>query len=177
MKVVFFLLWALILLFFQVGFRFQLGNFVVNFDFLTTMVIYVGFTLPLFSGLITVLVVSILMSAFSIIPQEMIILVNLIIFVSIRFLIEQIYSEAYLTKSIWVFLFSLLSLYLRSEDRINLLSIFSQALVNGILSFPLFIVWDKTFFIWLKNISIKRADFSGADFFQVKNTIRKYVKW
>lgn len=177
MKVVFFLLWSLILLFFQVGFRFQLGNFIVNFDFLTIMVIYVGFTLPLFSGCVTVLGTSILMSAFSVIPQEMVILVNLIIFVSIRFLIEQIYSEAYLTKAVWIFIFSLLSLYLLRFEKINLLSIFSQALVNGMLGLLLFIVWDKTFLIWLKIFSIKRADLTGADFFQVKNAHRRFVKW
>ncbi|MBI4412069.1 MAG: hypothetical protein HY541_06265 [Deltaproteobacteria bacterium] len=184
MDILFALVWLWILFNGQLAFRIPFFHGALELGFVTILVIYVGFRFSFLRGLITVALVSFIAETFTLVPHGFIILAHLILFIGIRLLLDQILSEAYLTKSLWVFLFSFFSrlitgfvfdpegVFIR-EGSFWIVSP-AQAVLNGILSFPLFIALDASYDLWTRLFSRRRRSLTGADFYQVQSKQRKY---
>lgn len=178
-------LWAIILLVPQQAFRVSLGPLALEFDFVTLLVIYLGFSSSFWKGLVSVIIISLIAEALSFAPLGLIVLSNLIIYVILQLLIDQILTEAYLTKMFWVLMASftqhiLTGLVLdKGGNLFGSLFFWSMSTANSmgaaLLSFPLFIILDGTRGKWESLFSKQKAQITGADFFAVKSGQRKYL--
>lgn len=184
MHILFALLWFWILFNGQLAFRIPLSGGSLEFGFVTILVIYAAFRFSFMEGLITVMLASFVAETFTLAPHGFLILANLILFVGIRLVLDQILSEAYLTKSLWVFLFSFFSQMITGfvfdpegafvgQKSFWIISPV-QAFLNGVLSLPLFILFDYSHDLWMRVFSRRRKQLTGADFFQVQSKQRKY---
>ena len=184
MDILFALVWFWILFNGQLAFRIPLPPGNLEFGFVTILVIYAGFRFSFVRGLVMVVLISFIGETFTLVPHGFIILANLILFVGIHLLLDQILSEAYLTKSLWVFLFSFFSQLITGfvfdpdgafigQGLFWIISLV-QAVLNGVLSFPLFILMDYSHDFWTRLFSRRRAQLTGADFYQVQSKQRKY---
>jgi len=184
LNTLFIILCGMLLFIPQLSIRFSFFGFPLEIGFLTVLIIYVGFTYSFFRGLIAVSLLSFVAETFSLVPHGYLIVANVILFIAIQVLLDQLLSEAYVTKSLWVFLYSLLSQILTgfvlNAETVFLTSSFFwitaliQSGLNGLLSFPLFILLDFLYDGWQTLFSRRRAHLTGADFYQVKSKQRKY---
>jgi hypothetical protein len=182
---IYFILWGFILLIPQASLRLPFFGYDIGIHASYILIIYAGFMLPFWEGLIGCILVSILMSTLSQIPQSFMIISNAILFISIKTIVDRLYTEAYLTKALWVFPFSIFYQFLHAltlnpdwafwgEARLWSHFIF-QGAFDVIVALPLFIVLDLTYELWSRLFSSKRANLTGADMYQVKNPQRKYI--
>ncbi len=153
---------------------------------ITLLVIYTGFTLSLGRGMVAVVGLSLMAETFSYVPPGFLVLTHLIIFSVLQLVVDQILTEAYLTKMIWVFLFYLgnqfLNLWLfggfsvldRAPSALGVM--LSSSILTALASLPLFILLDVTVRPWLGLFSKQKAQITAADFYQVKSNQRKYLK-
>ncbi len=179
-------LWGIVLLVPQQAFRFSLGPLSLEFDFVTLLVIYLGFSYSFWKGLVGVILLSFVAEALSFTTPGLIVLSHLIIYVLLQLLIDQIVTEAYLTKIFWVMMASfaqhiLAGLVLdKGGTLLGSLFFWSASAVNAVvaafLSFPLFIILDGTREKWSSLFSKQKAQITGADFFAVKSSQRKYLR-
>lgn len=185
MRVIFLILWALVLLFPQLIIRFSVFDVQFGFSLLTLLIIYAGFNYSFVFGMMGVIAISFLVETFSFVPHGYLIVSSLILFVVIQLMSEGIFTEAYITKSSWVFLFSLIAQCLTRfalepsgvfiGSGLFWISSVIQSLIDGLISLPLFIVLDRTYFKWIKLFSRQRAQFTAADLFQVRSKQRRYL--
>lgn len=184
MDILFALLWFWFLFNGQLAFRLPIPGGDLEFGFITVFVIYLVFQYSFIRGLIAVVLVSFIAETFTLVPHGFIILANLLLFTGIHLLLDQILSEAYVTKAFWVGLFSFIGRLITGfvfdpEGAFAASASFwviapVQAVFNGFLSFPLFILLDFTHDLWMGLFSRRRAHLTGADFYQVKSKQRKY---
>lgn len=150
------------------------------------LVIYIGFNYTFFKGLIVVVSLSYFFEVLSFVPPGLVILTNVILFIGLQLLMDRVLSEAYVTKVLWVFLaylsYQLLILFSFNQGGIVFTEVqdglvfLVHALVTALLSFPLFIILDATYLKWQSLFSKKKAHLTGADFFEVKSSQRKYLR-
>lgn len=184
MRVLFYLIWIAILLVPQMAVRISLFDLSLNPGFVLLLVLYISFNETFMAGLISVVLLSYFTGIFSFAPQAYFILNYLIIFVAIQMVIDRIFTEAYLTKSLWVFPLSIFFQFLTSfsldASRLFLgegefwFEVLVQAAVNSLVSFPLFIVLDWTYGHWTRIFSRRKAHLTGADLYQAKSNQSKY---
>lgn len=184
MRVIFLILWALVLLFPQLIIRFSVFDVQFGFSLLTLLIIYAGFNYSFIVGIVSVVVISFLVETFSFIPHGYLIVANLILFVGIQLMSDRIFTEAYITKSLWVFLFSLIAQCLTRfalepsgifiGSGLFWISSIIQSSIDGLISLPLFILLDGTYHRWIGLFSRQRAQLTAADLFQVKSKQRRY---
>ncbi len=184
MRIVFVLLAAIFLFSLQIYFRWHVLGIEVGFKFDTLLVIFTAFSLPFVSGLIAVVMISLVVEVYSGVPHFYFVAVNIALLVSIQLVVDRIFTESYVTKSLWVIPFSFLSQILKTlvwaPDSSFWISghfwieSFLQALFNGLCAFPFFILMDGGSTLWDSLFPRKRAHLTGADLYQVKNPQRKY---
>lgn len=185
MRIIFLFLWGLVLFFPQLIIHFRIFNFDLGLGFITILVIYAGFTYPFTRGVIATILLGFLYETFSSVSHGHFILTYLILFLVIALIADRIFAEAYLTKSLWVFFFSMIAQPLFELVWLqNFSFVFNgtfwidaglQSLINGIVSFPLFIYLDKTLTKWMYLFARRRASITEADFYQIKSKQRKYL--
>jgi hypothetical protein len=185
MRILFLTICGIILLFPQMILCIKFAGCDLNLGLITVLVIYAGFSFPFLRGFIAVIIISFILEAMSFVTHGSFILAHLMVYVSIAFLENRIFSEAYTTKSLWVFIFSLINqclfalTYQKSADFLGSgffwLEAFFQALIQGVVSFPLFIFLDIALDKWMLITSRPRANLTGVDFFQAKSKQRRYL--
>lgn len=185
MKLFFFLLWGFVLLAFQLVLRTHPFGIPVGAGFMTLLVIYAAFTAPFITGMFATIILSWFSGILSGIPPEFIALTHLILFVVIQLFVSRIYSESYVTKSLWIFLFTFAGQFLRSlildpsGEWAGISSFWGQAtlqsVVDALISFPLFVILDQTGEYWRRITSRRQAQLTGADFFAVKSRHRRFI--
>lgn len=185
MRILFLLLWGFFLLIPQLLFRVSVFGFPVGVELTTLLIVYTAFGYSFTSGMLGVVMLSCLAGVFSQTPPGYLMLAHLILFVLIQFFMSRIFTESYLTKSLWVVLFAFSAEVLRMLALSPTVHYFQtpffwergilQAVVDGLASFPLFILLDKTRARWDKWVSPRQAHLTGADFFHVRSRHRKYI--
>ena len=185
MKLLFFLLWGFCLLFFQLIFRVSPFGFPLGMNFMTLLVIYAAFTAPFITGMFVTIILSWVSGVLSGIPPEFITLTHLILFVVIQLFVSRIFTESYLTKSLWIFLFAFVAGCLRgmiltpSGEWLRVGFFWQQAslqaALDALVSFPLFIFLDHTGEGWRRATSPRQTQLTGADFFAVKSKHRRFI--
>ncbi|MBX7148298.1 hypothetical protein K1X76_04380 [bacterium] len=186
MRALFATIWALILLVPQITVHVAPFGIPLGLGLITILVIFVGFEFPAGRGLVAVTIISFMAEVFSRMVHGHIILSHLILFFFIQVVMDKIYTEAYLTKCFWVFIFSITHLlfvgfvlspnFVELDLGTTLLQILLQSLVNGVVSFPLLILFDTTFSFWSSASSRRKKSVTGADWFAAKSSQRKYIK-
>lgn len=184
MRILFILLWGLILILPQISFRLYIFDLPLGFGLLTLLVIYVGFVFPFVRGLLAVMLLSFVGETFSQVTHGYFILTYAILYIGIQLLADRIYTEAYLTKSLWVLLFSLISQCLTAfvleprglffERGIFWLQALLQSFIDCIISFPLFILLDLTLIRWFALFSRRRSNLTGVDLYEAQSKQRKF---
>ncbi len=185
MSWLFFILWGFIFLIPQASLRvpffgWELG---LHADFI--LIIYAGFTFPFWEGLIGVILVSTLMATLSQLPPSLMIISNAILFIAIRAIMDRIFTEAYITKALWIlpfsFLYQILNALALNPDWAFLghldswFNFIFQGGLDIIMALPIFMILDVTYEVWTRIFSSKKANLTGADMYQVKNAQRKYI--
>lgn len=174
-----------LLLFPQSFFRLSISSDLqLNLDFTLILVIYISMSFRFWSGFFSVALVSLLLETFTQLPVFYVFMPYMSLFLLMRFFTEEIYSEAYLTKALWVIPSSFLANFLLAFNYFpdfNFISQFnfwlqllSQSLLNSMSAFILFIVFDFYFDQTLKLFNRKRAQITGVDFLHTKNPDRKF---
>lgn len=186
MKILFLTIWAMIFLMNQLHFRMEMGGYSFSINFYLLLIIYAGFNFPFFSGAVSVVMISFIFETFSLTPHGFFITSGLILFFSIHLFVDQLYSEAYLTKSLWSFIFCLMGQVLirytleGGDIFLNPSSFWMvsmiQSFMDTLVSFPLYIVLDKTLMLWMKLGRTKEVRLTGADFYQVQSKQRRFLK-
>lgn len=181
MNSLFIILWGAILLLPQVLFHFPFSGKTLAPAFITLLVIHAAFTQRFFAGLVGVLVATFLFEIFSASPHGTIILSHVILFVAIQTVVARIYTESYLTKALWVTLFTMMA-QLLINDVIKPAGTgleYGEAIVisvaNGFLSMPLMMLFDSSYEIWNRVVAPRRANLTGADFYHARSKQRKYI--
>lgn len=185
MKWLLFILWGFVFLIPQSSLRLPFFGFELGIHTNYILIIYAAFNLPFWEGLIGCVLVSTLLSTLSQIPPSLIIMSNGILFIAIQTIVDRLYTEAYITKTLWVFPFSILYQFLNAlalnpgwifwGDADSWFNFILQGALDVLISFPLFIVLDITYEGWNSVFSSRRANLTGADMYQVKNPQRKYI--
>ena len=182
MRIVFIMIWAALLLVPQMLFKFHFFNIPLGIGFIALLVIYEGLSQTFFKGLFSVALITFMAEMFSLAPHGILVLPNLILFVGMQLLIDRLYTEAYLTKAFWAFIFSLAGSFLTAvaftpEGSPILYSMaggLMQSAINAVVAFPLFILLDKTCEPWVRFFSSRKAHLTGADLYQAQSSQRKY---
>lgn len=186
MRILFLTVWALVFLIGQLHFRMEVGDTSFSVNFYLLLIIYAAFNFPFFRGAFSIVVISFIFETFSLAPHGFYITGGLILFLLIHLFVDQLYSEAYVTKSTWSFIFCLtgqvLIRYLLEGETV-LMSPSSfwvvslvQSFIDAVVSFPLYIVLDKTLALWMKLGRAKEVRLTGADFYQAQSKQRKFFK-
>lgn len=184
--IIFILSWGFMLLIPERLLRLPLLDIPVEFNFTTLLIIYVGFTSTFFKGLISIVILSFILETLSFIPHGYLITTNSILFIMLTLIVDQIMTEAYVTKAFWVFIFSMVSQLLNrlvffspelvlDQGFFWLLSLFNS-MICAIISIPLFMIFDLTFEQFKPLFSSRQAHVTGADLYQVKSKQRKYLQ-
>ncbi len=178
--------WGFVLLIPQGFAEIQFFGFALHMGFIPLLVIYTGFSFPFFRGLLTVILLALMVESFSLLPPGFLIVSYSLLFIILQVLAGQILTESYLTKSFWVFLSYFLdqllgTLAFEANPIIVQGGIFwaaagLQSFLAALLSLPLFMLLDATWEQWQGWFSPTRAHLTGADFFQVKSSQRKFLK-
>lgn len=185
MRILFLLVWGALLLVLQLVFRFGIFGFEVGLSLSTILVIYAGLNYPFSSGLVSVALLSYLVEALSGAGHVTIMIPSLILFIAIQLVADRIYAEAYTTKSLSVFVFSLISQWLhfladRPYGHLVAAGVFwadwvVQSFVDACVSFPLLILLDWSMERWSVIFSRRRGHVSGSHIFEAKSKQRKYL--
>lgn len=186
MRILFLTIWALLFLISQLHFRMEVGEHYFSVNFYLLLVIYAGFNFPFFRGGISVVVISFIFETFSLAPHGFYITGGLVLFLLIHFFVDQLYSEAYITKSAWSFVFCLIGQILirymlegggvlMNPSSFWIVSL-AQSFIDAVVSFPLYIVLDKTLALWMKLGRTREVRLTGADFYQVQSKQRRFLK-
>lgn len=180
MNALFVILWGAILILPQILFHFPFTGRTVAPGFVTLLVIQAAFTQSFLAGLVGVVVATFLFEIFSSAPHGTIILSHVILFVAIQTVVARIYTESYLTKALWVALFSVLAQLLINHvvrpagSGLDYWEVTASAVGNGLVSIPLLIIMDGSYELWSRVVSPKQASLTGADFYQVRSKQRKF---
>lgn len=164
--------------------RFHLFSMDLTIDLISILVIAVAFSGNFFSSVITVVFFAFMVTTFSIVDFGDLVIVYLIICSIIKLVLDLIYTEAYLTKSLWVFAFSFVIYTLVGvifdvtdlvlSNPLFWLQTIIQSLLNAMVSFPFLILLDNLINPWLALFGRKRAQLTGADLYQSQSHQRKY---
>lgn len=175
-----------ILLILQQFVQFHIYQFHFSFGLIPLFIIYIGFTYSFTRGFVSVIFLSLIIEAFSFVPMGYLVVTHLILFTSIQVLEDQMLAESYITKSFWVIVFGTLNFILvrlvvhpvlsLSVESAFWLELVLNILIWSVASIPLFIFLDQLHGMWRNRFSMKRADLTGADLYQVKSNQRKYLK-
>lgn len=163
-----------------------IGHSWFEIDLLVVWIFYLGINFSFGHGLLALLPVSYLLGFYTYQPPILLILSHVILFLLIKILMDQIMTEAYLTKMVWTMFFLVIhgflielafeSSFLAIFHLAKWQQVFMTALVSGLLSLPLMVVLDYTHTWWLKLLSSRKAQLTAADFYQAKSGQRKYLK-
>ncbi len=185
MSWLFFILWGFLFLIPQSSLRFPFFGFELGIHTNYILVIYAAFTFPFWEGLIGCILVSALLSTLSQIPPSLMIMSNGILFIAIQTIVDRLYTEAYITKTLWVFPFSMMYQFLNAlalnpgwifwGDADSWFHIGLQGILDVLISFPMFMILDFTYEFWTRIFSSRRANLTGADMYQVKSQQRKFI--
>lgn len=185
MSWLYFLIWGFVLLVPQATLRLPFFGWELGLHLDYILIIYAGFTLPFWEGLIGCVLVSMLMGTLSQIPQSLMILSNGMLFIAIQTIVDRLYTEAYITKTLWVFPFSVIYQFLNAlafnpgwifwSDKDSWFHMFLQGFLDVLMALPLFIILDFTHEFWQTLFSSRKTSLTGADMYQAKNPHRKYI--
>ncbi|HBF13627.1 MAG TPA: hypothetical protein DDW49_09655 [Deltaproteobacteria bacterium] len=185
MKIIFVILVVLFLLPLQMLFRFSLGNISLNLEFSIILIIFIGFEFGLFEGLVSVAVLSLMLEASSAITPFSTLFVGCFVFVTIYLLMDQFYTEAYVTKALWVGFLTLFIKFLygfvlyREVAHLDKVwfweQLFVQSVINALIAIPSLLFLDRSLSFWLTKTSRKKAQITGADYFVSKSKQRRYL--
>lgn len=178
--------WGFVLLIPQGFAKIQFFGFSVQMGFVTLFVIYIGFAFPFFRGLLTVVLLALMTESFSLLPPGFLVASYTLLFVILQVLAGQILTESYLTKSLWVFLFYFLDQLLSTlafdmnpivvRGGLFWAAAALQSFLGALASLVLFMIWDATWEQWQGWFSPTKAHLTGADFYQVKSSQRKFLR-
>lgn len=183
MNILFMVLWGMLLVIPQTKIHYHFYDLSIGFGFLTLLTIYAGFSYTFWRGIIAVTILAFVYEVFSPVLHGTLILAHLILFMVIQQIVSRIFTEAYITKSFWVFPFSFINQWLLGfvinrpdffTTKVLWLHSLVQALCDVFLSLPLFIILDHTLERWQLATGVRKAHLKGSHFFQVKSKQRRF---
>jgi len=162
------------------------GHALFDLDIIPIWIFYLGVNFSFGSGLIALLPVSYLLGFYSYQSPFVLMMTHVMLFLSIKILMEQIMTEAYLTKMFWTIFFLVINGFLMilafGSSFLGLLdfSVWKQilltALVSGVIGLPLMVLLDSLYALWARLVAPHNANLTGADFYQIKSQQRKYLE-
>lgn len=177
-------LWMTVLIVPQMTIRFFVFGMSFGPGFAALLVIYAGFAMKLTPGFLSVLFIGFTVETFSGVPHGYFIVSNAILFIIIRLVVDRILTEAYLTKSLWVFLFSFVDQCVNGfvtgyrgvvmTGWVFWAGAFFQSFISAVISLPLFMVLDRSMAGWMNIFTRRKGHLTGADLYQAKSPQRKY---
>lgn len=169
--------WGVVLLLIQMITRFHFWGYPIAFNFMFLLIVYQGFSGSSIWGTLLTISLGILSESFSQVPHGSVAVSYLILFFLLKNLHSRIYSEAYVTKSLWVMLLSLINSCLVHPQFNSFfwIQILLQAVFDFVLSLPLFILLDYGQERWIHFLTRRRSELTGADLYQAKSPQRRYI--
>lgn len=184
MWVLFALFWGIVGTLTQINIKPHWGIFSLTINFVPILVIYMSFTFPFFRGFVALFLVGYFFETFSLAPHGSFIVAILVLYISIRLIANRIFTEAYLTKALWLMPLSIYGqvLILISLRDLSALSFgpafWTQLIIQGVfdalVGFVIFISLDRSLEAWMSRLHRQRSHLKGADFYELQSEQRKF---